>query len=1017
MTNISALNESNEIIIQTGDRTPLLASTSESIETHKSQLLAQLCQMNIGMASEILTKFPIKDLNEATIYYYISIILHNPEFKQNVYNNCGEIINDNKLSERSEEELFVMAIEASITSREKKMRMYLSRRVPTSEEFKYALEREMYGFILQFTYDWKTANNKVLHEVYLPAIFNGIRVPSYYEAKLFLLKELISKVTYQQGSGVIKQLEKSIMSESTATESVLSHVANPIKIGLLCVDIIRTLEHRFESLKFKADRACLNIENILEELGENITKYKEMCMICRDKDLKERSVLQLLAELKQYKLLDNRLIRAVIREEWETHKQISPLWEISSIFRIIFKNENQSLLSQAPWKPPKHRSHMFSYSIWKNSPRSRYFTKAFFELIITILYQFLTSHTISLIKNVFPKCMPKEPQIPSTYELEQVNSWTDATFWMITLYYGLIFMITFEIVFLKKTRQKLIYGSFETLLHFIEICNVFGISISYGIAQNAEYSNEDVEELQYCNTVRYLVKNAFDLQVGIFIAILWIGMLIRLRVIDMLGPLLTSLGPIFWQILRFLLILITETLAFACIGTVAFGQCDPFDTMVHSFMTLFKALLGDYTFSPSNSDGEKCYDPDKSSQRMRYYASYIYMFTFLVLNIMIAMNFLIALLADAYQSIRKSSRALYLTQIIKQIPFERASPEYSSLVSSWFPLSLIYFPFYVWLCYRKTRKERMCLNNILMHSIYFLMGLVVRSIIFALSLGLSPIALILVIIRIIFPVKDLKFEKVARLYERHGMLKFIYSFLMCLATPFILIAFSVCDMWMFFYYAYVPKNMHKDKHTQLPDEVVLTMENYRLLREFFRVHRGEDIVDLGLLSNIGGHMGNNMGDYEELKVEEEVDSYSEHSKDIGRILEEKLGNREIVAFFNRVRVLKQEEENINIRWYKVQKSDKLFVRPNRLLNLIEMESLRINLTYRKELRKEIIESNMMIIGLIQVITISHLLTQKGDDAQLPDQEKTIKGALNEFQNWMDNRLNNAIIDIKHYKQA
>ena len=90
----------------------------------------------------------------------------------------------------------------------------------------------------------------------------------------------------------------------------------------------------------------------------------------------------------------------------------------------------------------------------------------------------------------------------------------------------------------------------------------------------------------------------------------------------------------------------------------------------------------------------------------------IYLTLFLGINMIIALNLLIALLSTTYSDLHEKSLAIYYIGIIQERPTYKYSKSYGSLVSACFPYNIISY-----LCspLLLSQAHRHSLNNIIMH--------------------------------------------------------------------------------------------------------------------------------------------------------------------------------------------------------------------------------------------------------------------------------------------------------------
>ena len=132
-------------------------------------------------------------------------------------------------------------------------------------------------------------------------------------------------------------------------------------------------------------------------------------------------------------------------------------------------------------------------------------------------------------------------------------------------------------------------------------------------------------------------------------------------------------------------------LIFASVGNLLFVSIPEYESLNEAMMTLFSAAMGDFDFGV-------LHDNDKG-----VIVGEIYMITFVIFNLILILNLLIAILASTYSRLETKQLVLYINEILKMRPAYQYNSNASSLVSSFAPLNaipLVFSPFFF--CKRST---------------------------------------------------------------------------------------------------------------------------------------------------------------------------------------------------------------------------------------------------------------------------------------------------------------------------
>lgn len=146
--------------------------------------------------------------------------------------------------------------------------------------------------------------------------------------------------------------------------------------------------------------------------------------------------------------------------------------------------------------------------------------------------------------------------------------------------------------------------------------------------------------------------------------------------------------------------------------------------------TLFLASIGDF-------------DIDEMASKVIFVSKTymeILMTVFLVCNLIILLNLLIAILSDTYNIFKAKSTELYLYQIAKLKGTNSMDDErYSALIAGQVPFNLLVIPFVPFLIFFKSKR----LNTFVLHILYLPIGILCFLEFICISTLLIPVAYIM----------------------------------------------------------------------------------------------------------------------------------------------------------------------------------------------------------------------------------------------------------------------------------
>jgi len=225
-------------------------------------------------------------------------------------------------------------------------------------------------------------------------------------------------------------------------------------------------------------------------------------------------------------------------------------------------------------------------------------------------------------------------------------------------------------------------------------------------------------------------KFRFDVLLAIVAGTFWLKVIFSLRLTKTFGPLLKIIQSMLSQIFLFTILWVLQLIFFACIGFMLFSDLEAYSHYYDTLIMLFEAALGEWDMTIYEGLGT-----------LRYFGVVFHMF-FLIINLVLLLNLIIAILTSTYEQYAIRGLALYHDEIIESIPYYKSNKLYGSLISMFPPLNVVsslFLPFFM-ACKDDNKIEK--LNNVLLHIGYAPLLIVFTIAFILLSVILLPLAFI-----------------------------------------------------------------------------------------------------------------------------------------------------------------------------------------------------------------------------------------------------------------------------------
>ena len=148
-------------------------------------------------------------------------------------------------------------------------------------------------------------------------------------------------------------------------------------------------------------------------------------------------------------------------------------------------------------------------------------------------------------------------------------------------------------------------------------------------------------------------ESLLDYMYSIGSVCLYLRIINLFRLTRFLGPLLNMIQNMINDIIIFMVLFIIQLIVFSTIATLLFASLQSYSSFYESVETLFSAALGSFDFDVAG-------DNDKNE-----YLGDAFLAIFIILNMILLLNLLIAILSSTYTQLEDKKLVLYINEILK----------------------------------------------------------------------------------------------------------------------------------------------------------------------------------------------------------------------------------------------------------------------------------------------------------------------------------------------------------------
>lgn len=196
----------------------------------------------------------------------------------------------------------------------------------------------------------------------------------------------------------------------------------------------------------------------------------------------------------------------------------------------------------------------------------------------------------------------------------------------------------------------------------------------------------------------------FDFVLACVAALIWFKCLLLFRVTKTFGPMFKIISIMIKDLLQFFVIWTIVILMFTCVAMLAFGELEAFQSFFDVFLIYFESCVGSWNLkiyqSPSIhlADQENKFVLEDEDSQTLVNKSWIEQFgkgyhvLFLIINLILFLNFVIAILSQTYTTYEDKRLGLYYEVVISKFSTYKYDPKYGFLVCTQPPGNALALP-------------------------------------------------------------------------------------------------------------------------------------------------------------------------------------------------------------------------------------------------------------------------------------------------------------------------------------
>ena len=528
------------------------------------------------------------------------------------------------------------------------------------------------------------------------------------EAKAFLMKRFISHMTYDVGQKFVEIIEQRVFDKSRG--NIFIHTLNVVKAACLLIELLAAVKEKFAFLRVSEIRS--HIIKVATEYMAEVTSEDEMRFLLLEKDLDNKDALNMIYDNDLVELLGNPFAQNIVLQIWASpYNNTSSIAAVSTNHNLLF-NYNHCRYDweyQLRFHQKKDLNtigcHGYQFQVWRFAGQSRYFVSALFTWAFVLIVHVQMIHhmtfalyikdnaesieyAIDVAENPkrFTGVLSEEQiawqeSLASQYDVELMQFEKSAMRFVPLFYlqWMYVFQLFYQATYAGRTKRVMKFASLENLLDV----SILFATMSYLIILLRDYrygtflsKPEPIPEAR--TYFRQYIGSPVNENLVLWLvgAMLWFKAFLQLRFIKQTGYLYEVVRLLFGELFTFLFFYVSILFIYGIIGVILFQDVPEFSQLQTAVYTLFRASVGDYNFQ-------------LLEQAVDHFLGLIYFNSFVMINVILLMNLIIAQLAYAYKKVNKDRHVHWLLQTLSVREVSEADDKYSAVISAPFPISVL----------------------------------------------------------------------------------------------------------------------------------------------------------------------------------------------------------------------------------------------------------------------------------------------------------------------------------------
>ena len=583
-------------------------------------------------------------------------------------------------------------------------------------------------------------------ELIIEKIADDVKHIEYY---LFLLLRYKQYVSLAHSKTFFNQINKCLSYHEAEIAFVIGQ-PNPMKITILIIELVLEIMKSITVMKIMGNKILADLISFVQKMQAQVENENQLRQIFYDKDIANREVINIIGSNNLISLLENKNMQVIISDIWSGPYPLEgKMRQTTSSLYFLLAHGGKTSRDLELINRPKifirnihtMKYHPYQFMAWKDGINIRYlFEAGIFVLLFYLNFSSsneLHDELLKFLKDFLRKALP-----PGSSNFEDINyavlpdkfkaDWKALIYIIYTImmsrlnliyiYIFLLFHYLYQVAFLILAKRLVTFSQFfrfelivDIIVFLFALFNLVYLHVVISDVKESVLEDKELE-IQVKSIMNFTNKPGLQVIIALLLTANALRVFTIFRVNSTLGPLITMLKLMIINMLAFFFLYFANMVTFACLATILIFPSDneKYSSLYNSSISLFQASLGNFDFEDVHSEGNPPYSD---------YICDIFLVIFLLINIVLFMNFLIAILSNIYSIYEQKSHSLYMVEIVKIKIFFASDDQYGCLISSPNPLSVIVnsIPFVLFLitygCQNR-QKIHKCINYVFLYIEY-----------------------------------------------------------------------------------------------------------------------------------------------------------------------------------------------------------------------------------------------------------------------------------------------------------